>query len=372
MAVQNEKVELLIGGKAFAHWFDLEIKLCIDTFDTVGFTAPFDPSNKAFRQLFKPFSYQPIQLLLNGETLFTGTIIGIEPKVDANSKTVAVTAYSTPGVLCDCTAPTGFGHKGRRSAAGAIPLEFKKQTLRSIATQLCEPFGIPIEFRNIDAGAPFEKVAIKIEEKIHSFLVELAKQRGCVMTNNVDGSLLFWKSIKRGAPVVQFVEGVPPLSSVQATFSPQEYYSEGTGYAPAKHRKAGSHYTVLNRWLGQGIDDGSDPINTHRPISWKFDDTERQDAPDATKAKIARMFANILTVTLDELSTWRDPNGKLWDPNTSLTLLAPGAMVYKETEFLIREVTLRQNKDKLSASLGLVLPGAFSGEMPETLPWIED
>ncbi len=367
--IQNEKVELQIGGKVFAHWFDLEVKLCVDSFDTVGFSAPFEPSNAAFRDLFRPFSYQPVTLTLNGEPLFTGTMVGVEPKVDANSKSVAITCYSLPGVLCDCTAPTGFGRKGRRGAAGAIPLEFKKQTLRAIAGQLCEPFGIPIEFRD-DAGAPFEKVAIKLEEKIYGFLVELAKQRSLVMTNNVDGTLLFWQSIKRGAPVAQFVEGVAPVSSIQATFSPQEYYSECTGYAPAKHRKPGSHYTVLNPFLGAGIDTGADPINNHRPISWKFDDTERADAPDATKAKIARMFANVLSVTLDDLPTWRDPDGNLWDPNTSLTLLAPSAMIYSESEFLIREVTLRQNKDKLSASLTLVLPGAFAGTLPETLPWL--
>lgn len=361
----------MIGGKSFAHWFDLEVKLSVDAFDAVSFSAPFEPDRKDFRELFKPFSFQPVDLKLNGDPLFTGTMIGVEPRVDANSKTVAITCYSLPGVLCDCTAPTGFGHKGRRSRAGAIPLEFTKLTLREIARQLCEPFGIPIEFRH-DPGAPFEKVAIKIEQKIHEFLVELAKQRGLVMTNNEDGSLLFWQSIKRGAPVAQLVEGIAPVSSVQATFSPQEYYSEATGYAPAKHRKSGGCYTVLNKWLGKGIDDGTDPINNFRPISWKFDDTERQDAPAATKAKIARMFANMASFVIEDIPTWRDPDGRLWDPNTSLTLTAPGAMIYRETELLIREVTLRQNKDKLSASLGLVLPGAFSGEMPETLPWLED
>lgn len=369
MAVQDEKIELSIGGKNFAHWFDLEVKLCVDSFDSVGFSAPFDPSNKALRSLFRPFQFQPISLKLNGDDLFAGTLIGVEPRVDANSKTVAITCYSVPGVLCDCTAPTGLGYKGKRPK-GAIPLQFTKLNLQQIAQQLCDPFGIDCEFHD-PPGAPFEKVAIKFEEKIHGFLVELAKQRGLVMTNNFDGTLLFWKSVPRGAAVVQFVEGVPPLSSVQATFSPQEYYSEITGYAPSKHRKQGGKYIFQNKWLGQRLDDGTDPINTFRPISWKFDDTERQEAPDATKAKAGRMFANILAVTLDDLPTWRDPQGKLWEPNTTLTLLAPSAMIYRESEFLIREVTLRQSKDKLSAALGIVLPGGFAGEIPENLPWLE-
>lgn len=368
--IQDEKIELQIGGKVFAHWFDLEVKLCVDSFDTVGFSAPFEPKNLDFRKIFRPFSFAPATLTLNGEDLFTGTMIGVDPDESADGSSVAVTCYAKPAVLCDCEPPSGFGHKGRRSALGAIPLEFKKLTLREIAQQLCAPFGIAIEFRG-DPGAPFERVAIGIEKKIHTFLVELAKQRGFVMTNNVDGSLLFWKSIKRGVPVAQFVEGVPPFAGMKPSFSPQDYPSELTGYAPAKHRKPGSHYTLLNPWLGKGIDDGSEPINSHRPMNCKFDDTERQDAPDATRARMGRIFGNIVSYTTNELATWRDTQGKLWEPNTSLTVLSPKAMVYHETELLIREVTLRQNKDKLSATHNLVLPGAFSGEIPESLPWLD-
>lgn len=368
--IQNEIVELEVGGVRLSHWADLEIKLSTDSFDTIAFTVPFDPARKEMRELFQPFSYKPIKVLLNGDNLFTGTMIGVDPGFDANAGTVQITGYAQPGVLEDCTAPSGLGRKGRRGATGAVPLAFNKATLRDIALQLCEPFGLVCEFRG-DVGVPFEKVSIGLEEKIHKFLTELAKQRGLVLTNNVDGSLLFWQSIKRGVPVVQLVQGVPPLTGVQAAFSPQDYFSEITGYAAARRRKKGSVYTYVNPWLGSGIDDGSGPINQHRPNSCKFDDTEKGDAPAATRAKVGRMFANMASWVTEPLPTWRDPDGKLWDPNTSMTLLAPGAMIYKETELLIRDVVLKCSKDALTAVLGLVLPGAFSGEIPDTLPWIE-
>lgn len=368
MADQVEKVELLIDYKSFSGFDDLEIKLCVDKFDSVSFTAPFEPSNADFRRLFRPFSFQPIHLLLNGERLFTGTQIGIDPSRTVDTGRIALSAYGRPGALCDCNVPCGFGHRGRRSAVGAIPRQFDKLTLLQIATQLCEPFGIAIEFRD-DPGAPFERVAIKLDEKIHSFLVDLAKQRGFVITNTVEGALLFWKSVSQGSPVAQFVEGVAPFPGVQANFSPQDYFSEITGYAPAKHKKPGTRYTLLNPHLGAGIDDGSDPIDTHRPCSVKFDDTEKADAPDATRARMGRMFGNMVSYDMGELPTWRDPQGALWDPNTSLTVNCPSAMIYSETELLIREVTLRQSANKLSATMNLVLPGAFSGIIPDRLPW---
>jgi len=377
----NESISIVIGKTEFSYWTDVNIVLSVDSFATVEFTAPFDPDRKELREVLQPFSFQPIQLKLDGELLFTGTMIGVDPTFDANGSTVKVSAYAQPGVLCDCTAPSGFGRKGKwRGKSGAIPLSWTKATLRDIATQLCQPFGLPIEFRPNDIdGRPFESIAIRLDEDIHKFLTELAKQRGLVLTNNPDGSLLFWRSITGGTPVVRLVEGTPPLLGVQSTFSPQEYYSEITGYAAARRRKQGSVYTYVNPWLGSGIDDGSGPINQHRPRSCKFDDTERADAPAATRAKVGRMFANMASFTVD-LPTWRAPapenagpnvKGKLWAPNTSLTLRAPSAMVYKETELLIRNVHLKQTPEEISASLDLVLPGAFSGESPSTLPWLD-
>jgi prophage tail gpP-like protein len=80
------------------------------------------------------------------------------------------------------------------------------------------------------------------------------------------------------------------------------------------------------------------------------------------------MFANAAAYTVD-VATWRDPKGSLWKPNTTLTLFAPDAMVYSEYELLVRTVTLKQSKESTTATLGLVLPGVFSGEIPTALPW---
>ncbi len=183
--------------------------------------------------------------------------------------------------------------------------------------------------------------------------------------------MLFWKTISRGVPVVDFVAGTPPLGPVKANFSPQDFHSQITGYAPARRGKKGGVSTALNPFLGTGLEAGTAPINEYRPLSCKFNDTERADAPDSAKAMLGRMLGNMVSWDIDDLPTWRDPSGKLWDPNTALTLLAPGAMIYKQSELLIREVKLRQSAEKLSASLNVVLPGAFSGDVPDTLPWLD-
>lgn len=359
----EESIKLLIDNKEFANWNDLEITLSLDSFDTVQFSAPFESSRKDFRAAFQPFSYKPVEIQLNGERLFTGTMVGVDPSCDPDSGTVSVSAYAKPGVLCDCMVPGDYAVQLLNGKVGyaSFPRAFKDSTLENITAQICAPFGIASQFRE-PSGAPFKYVAIEPDEAIHSFLVELAKQRGLLITNAPDGSMLFWKSRPNGVPVVQFAEGKPPLTSVRATFSPQEYFSQITGFVPAKKGKPGSKYTVPNKFAGKYF----------RPHACKFDDTTPGGAPEATNAKMGRMFANAVSYVIEDLPTWRDPDAKLWSPNTTLTLLAPTAMVYKESELMIRSVHLKQSADKTSATLELCLPGAFNGKMPDTLPWLDD
>ena len=84
------------------------------------------------------------------------------------------------------------------------------------------------------------------------------------------------------------------------------------------------------------------------------------------------MFAEMASYTLSALPTWRDPQGDLWEPNTTIVVAAPEAMIYTPTEFLIRRVTLSATPEERKASLDLVLPGAFSGSAPKALPWVEE
>jgi prophage tail gpP-like protein len=104
--------------------------------------------------------------------------------------------------------------------------------------------------------------------------------------------------------------------------------------------------------------------------TFSLDDTEKADAQGAVDAKMGRMFANCVSYVVD-IPSWNDPSGRRWQPNTTLNMLFPSAMIYNRTELLVRDVFLRANKDARTASLGLVLPGSFSGKIPDRLPWEE-
>lgn len=343
----QDQVTLLIDDVTVSVWDNISITRTMDSMDVISVTAPFDADNPVHREVFRPFSYKPVRILIGGELAFKGTMVGVRPLLADSSKTVTISAYSAPGVLEDCTvSPTQY------------PVEFDNATLRTIAEKLMQPFGLTVQF-DADPGAPFERVAIEPTQQIMTFLTGLAQQRGLLITSTPGGALLFQSEVTGATPVAKLEQGEPPLLRVTPSFSEQDYYSHLTGIEWLVVGIAGSDYTVKNEKL-PGV---------MRPFAFSVDDTQGGDVQSVVEAKAGRMLANAATYGI-EVATWRDSAHNLWTPNTLTTLQAPGAMVYSRYTFLVRSVTLTasSNGDRVAA-LTLVLPGSFRGEIPEALPW---
>ena len=345
-AADIDEVAILIDGKRFRFWDKVSISKTIDGIDTVEFSAPFDADAPGFKQAFRPFSFQDITITVGGEPLFTGTMVNPVPVIESDKKIISVSCYALPGVLNDCTAP-----------ASAFPLEFNDQNLKEIATALAKPFGVGVKFL-ADHGPVFEQVLCAEGKKILSFLTDLAKQRNLIISSNAQGELIFLKSDDAGQPVAILEQGTSPLMGVSPTFNPQNYHSHITGIESAIVGLAGSQFTVKNKHLSDVV----------RPLSFSAPDTEDGNVKTAVEAKMGRMFGNMVSYNVP-VATWRDVSGVLWRPNTTIKLKAPDAMIYEFYEFIIRSVEFTADSSSRVASLKIVLPGAFSGEIPESLPW---
>ena len=346
LSSSDDEVAILVNGDRFRFWDRMRITQSMDSMSTAEFGAPFEPDTPGFRETFRPFSFAPVDITVGGPSLFTGTMVNPNPVLENEQRIVSVSCYSLPGVLNDCTPP-----------ASAYPLEFNNQGLQEIANSLCAPFGIGVEFR-AEQGATFERVACDPGKKVLSFLAELAKQRNFVIGDTALGKLLFWQSVEPGNPVAILQQGSSPVLSVTPLFNPQEYYSHITGLEPIFIGGLGSQFTVQNPRL-QTIT---------RPMTFTVQDTEAGAIKTAVEAKAGRMFGNMVSYSVP-VSTWRDPQGQLWQPNTTVKLLAPGAMIYSEYEFIIRSVEFDREGSRKTATLDLVIPGSFSGKLPEVLPW---
>lgn len=344
----TDEVAILVDGKRFRFWDKVRITRAIDTMDTVEFGAPFDSEAPGFKQTLRPFSFKTVVITVGGTPLFTGTMVTVNPVLENGQKIVSVSGYSLPGVLNDCTSP-----------ASTYPLEFNDQGLREISADLASPFGIGVEFQ-ADPGAVFGRVASEPGKKVLAFLTGLAKQRNLVISSTPRGKLLFSQSKETGQPVARLRQGSAPVMAVTPFFAPQEYYSHITGIEPVVVGLAGSQFTVKNPRL----------LGVTRPLTFNAPDTLDADVKSAVAAKAGRMYGNMASYSV-RVATWRDPNGNLWVPNTSIKLLAPDAMIYKEYEFIIRSIEFSRDRATETATLNLVIPGSFSGKIPEALPWDE-
>ncbi len=374
---QPPKVGLVISGEKFEHWTEIEITQSIDSFSTATFTAPFEAGRKEFRELFRPFSYRSINVLIDDKVRFTGTMMGIEPRIDANSKSVVCTCYSLPGTLGDCCPP-----------ASAFPLEFNGMTLLQIAQQVCTPFGLRAKIADdVPAdesdhaftkkkmkrgprggrgkrGNKFQRCALEPGDNALEFLIKLAQQIGLVMGDDEVGNLVFRDSdASIGSPVARFVQGEPPLLGMAPEFRPQEYFSEIAAFTPATTKKKGTNFALHNPFTV-----GTQII---RPHCFKLNDVLDGTAAQAAWTKMGRMLGNAASWAVGGVPAWRDPDGTLWTAGKTVLASAPDAMVYRESEFLIRGVTLKQDAAAYTADFHLVLPGAFSGALPDHLPWEE-
>jgi prophage tail gpP-like protein len=337
----------LESGQRLGEWSEIEFQFGIDSYSGLSLSGPFDHEREEVRLALQPLMFPKVEATIGDELVLTGRVKDVSPSVDAGSASVGVSVYSLAYDLTEQCAPVE-----------SLPLEFNGLDLRQITYKMVAPsIGVATVFDG-QPGAKFARVRCEPDGVIHSFLCDLALQRGYVLSDLPNGDLLFRSEGPSGSPVAR-LEG-QPLGKVTAQFQPASWFSTMTGRANKRAGKGGARYTQRNS-LYRAINP--------RSFTLTVGDTEAADVPKAVKAAIGRMVASVVTYTVDDLPGWRDPQGDLWKPNTTITLRAPEAMIYRETELLIRSVKLRQTAETETASLCLVLPGTFGGKLPKELPW---
>lgn len=338
--------ELLINGQAFRYWSQITITRSLDAVDTCDFAGPV-PDSASWRLAVRPLSFAPISVLVGGAPLFAGTMLTVSPSVDADGGSmVQVGAYSLPGVLGDCVVP-----------ASAYPLQTKGLGLEAIAALLAAPFGVAVETEGVIPPTPIDRVRIEPDRVVLDYLRELAQPRKVLLASSPTGGLLLRAPPVAGVPVVTLSEGERPLISASLSTDPQAVYSHLT-CVRSRGRSSGAQHTVANPGL----------VGVLRPMVAQVDDVTLGELPGAAESLAGRMLAGAVTLTV-MVATWRDPQGDLWAPGTTVSVWAPGAMVYEAADWIVREVRLARDEGGDTATLTLVLPGAFSGAFPVLLPW---
>ena len=345
----NAGVAVNINGAPFKFWKQVTITKSLDSFDTFELMAPIMPENVAFRAAVKPLSYAPVQVFNDGVLMFSGRHVTTIPQTNAKNKQVQIGGYSNPGIMQGCMLPIT-----------AYPAEFQLMDLTTIATALCAPFGIVVEPDPTVPPKPFKRVKLKTGTPVLDFLTELAKKRKVLIRSSPLGSLVLSGPPTPGIPVAQLTEDTPPLEAVIPVFDPDKYFTHVTVVRKTGRRTPGSQYTVpIPPALAAGV---------VRPLTLDDDDLEPGDLVASAEGAAGRMLAGAAVYSV-RVSTWKDNFGLLWEPGATVRLLAPDAMCYIPSDFVINSVRFSRSSNTESAVLELVLAGSYTGITPVILPW---
>lgn len=338
-------VYLKVDNGTITTWQSITVTMNVSSFDSLVFEIPMTDEAKS---IFKPFTFNSVQVYVGSALIFNGTVISVAPSLTQSGRTLSVACYPVCGVLNDCMLPVN-----------AFPLEFVNKSITDIVTEVCDYFGIKV--KNLSGnGAYFDLVSLKPDQKVLDFLIELANQRSLILTNDENGDLILYKLNPSSEPVANLSEGYAPLESVSCSFNHQNYYSHISGIEPPDLGFQGSVYTLKNKRL-KGV---------LRPYTYELKNSGKgQNNKLDVNAKMGRMFANSLEYNVT-VSSWRDASGNIWRKGSLITLLAPSVFVDSVFDFVIRDVSLSKTTDyKESAALTLVLKEAYNGKVPDKLPF---
>lgn len=345
-----QDIAVYVDGKLFSGFTGYRIIMPVDSFDTFSFSAPFDDIKDVIRAAFKPFSYKLCTVYYDKELIFAGRLLTTAPEVSPNSKTITIQGYPLCGVLNDCCLPETM-----------YPPEYDGLTVVQIAEHAASAFGVQVQCDN-PPGEVFTDVGYEPGEKILAFIKKLSEQRGLLFTNTPSGGLLFW--VPKNEPVsATFKEGSLPFVSCKPTFSEQTMFSHITGFSKVEGDTDPESFTYENQYLIKN--------NVLRPYSFVVEDAESGTLEGSVKAAAGRMFASSVAYSLIVIGH-RDANGALYRKNMTVSVLAPGAMIYNETKLQVDQVELlRSDTEGNQTIFSLVLPGSRNGELPEVFPWEE-
>lgn len=195
---------------------------------------------------------------------------------------------------------------------------------------------------------------------IYPFLVELAKQRDLIISNDENGDLLITRAVDEKS-VAQLYDDAAPVLSVTPMHDEQNYFSDYTAIIPIMlDGLPVATYTAKNKRLQ----------NVLRVENYEANDAFNGEERQIAESRRARGLANSIGYEVS-LATIRDPQGKLYRPNSYVNLTAPTAMIYNDTKFFVRSVNLVLDGNSKTCTLDLVLPESFNGKDVERFPWEE-
>lgn len=360
-----DQTAIFIDGTRIEQFSNESVLLTIDNVGNgFSFNVPFFPGTEEYRNVFRPFQYQEAQIYIGGALMLNGTVEKISPSLQNTANSVNVQGRSKTGVLVDCTFEKDD------------TMEFQKAALDEIAETVVGKFGLEVSFPD-GAGPIFEKAGPSSPvETVFNFLQNLSRQRSLLMSQDPEGRLLFRRAKTSGVPVAELIEGQQGVLVSTADYDGTKRFSKYDvfGQEQGKNDNFAQLIASLSKKPARvdvTAQDVTDPaVFAIRPKSIQANDTNQGNIENVAKWTLTSDIAASINIPLG-YEGWLRPDGKLWAENELVLVQAPSIMIYKPFVMLIKSVNFRSTPSEKTVDFTLTIPGAYSGEVPESFPWDE-
>lgn len=336
-------MKVKINGRFYNFFDDITVDFKLDSVaSSFVFKGRFQPKNKAHRELFKPLSYQSVEIFTNDDKkLLTGVLVNTDLVSSQVRELQPLIGYSKSGVIEDVTIPFS-----------SYPLERNNVSLSDLTQSLLKDFniGFVVDSRAVnDMNIVYPKTVAQPSETIKSFLSKLASQRNLIISHNEKGELLFLKPDTNLKPVL-FLNDKNTLN-MSLRVNGQGLHSKITVIRqPTKDNNSLTPVdTVLNPL-----------VKSERTIVKILSSGSETETKKAADNVLASELSNIeIKVVLDKIIDIKV--GQMVEVQNEEIQL------YNRAKLIVSSIVLKETKDSEQTTLNLVLPETFTGETPKNI-----
>lgn len=330
---------------------------------TFSFDFYFDPSNKEHAEIVCVSHMHECQIFYNGKLELTGYILCQTFKDTGKPEWVPISGYSKAGVLNDCDTDADQS------------LETDGLSLRQIINKTIAPFrsnGIRVVYGNGDVDSIFvnkedaddpladdeesAKSAKEVSQNIGSYLSELAKWKGVVLSHDTRGNVWVKRPNTKSTPVLNLdmSDGSSdafkiPGIQMEFVFNGHALHTKITGVQQADEDAGvnASKFTRTNPLI---------PIKEsvlYRPRTFIVDSGNQFTMQQAVDYEMGTEVREAVRLTID-LGT-ASLNGQLIRPDVMVSVKNRNIFAYKKIDWYVESVSTTIDAGKEVCSLNCVL-----------------
>lgn len=343
----NNNVTLRVNNREWGGWTSVSISAGIERLArdfSIEITRQWPGTEDVGQLQPKVKKGDAVTVLIGTDLVISGYIDATPVRYDAKSVSVGIVGRSKTADLIDCSATT---------------TQFTGRTFTQIAEQLAKPFGVSVVNAGID-NTPIIGLQVDFGETVIDVLDKMMGLQQVLAYDNAKGDLVVGP-VGASHCVTALVLG-ENIISCDTEQSIKERFSE---YQVAGQRAGNDEdfgETTTSAIRAKTVDGG---VTRYRPMIIKqMGNATGGSVIERSQFEMLRRAARTDEVTYT-VQGWRQGNGKLWEPNQSVTVYDP-VLDFNNRDMLIAEVTYKKSDQGTTTELRIGPADAYLPEPPKT------